>query len=132
MSDDLFAYLNDLPCGPIKGSAEYAYLGHFSEQQWLEAGHNELGLEQQIDAGNIPDLHAAGRNQPAESEPGNIANEGSTAPSMNQQPISDSAQPKRGGLGKLLGMLGGGPSPSDTPPPMDQQSQTLNDAPYTS
>ncbi len=84
MERGLFAYLDDLPCGSIQSSPEYDYLGHFRESQWIEAGHNELGMEQQIEAGNIPDLHASGSNTPAESEPGNISNEGSQAPSMTQ------------------------------------------------
>jgi hypothetical protein len=69
MSDDLYSYLD------LSG-AEYAYLGHFRDMEYICAGHNELGIEEQIDAGNIPDLKMEGKNTPAESEPGNISQSG--------------------------------------------------------
>jgi hypothetical protein len=82
----LYGYLDDLS-GP-----EYEYLGHFNQERYLECGHNTLGIEEQIDAGNIPDLQAMGKNTPAESEPGNIsqsqnagASEGQTRPASMPQ-----------------------------------------------
>lgn len=91
----LYAYLDDLS-GP-----EYEYLGHFDQMQYLEDGHNTLGIEDQIDAGNIPDLHAEGKNTPADSEPGNISQMGDAGASAG------SGQAVAAGQSKSSGVIGG-------------------------
>lgn len=94
---DLFSYLD---CnGP-----EYGYLGHFRAADYLYEGHNDLGLEQQIEAGNIPDLHSAGKNIPAEAEPGNIASQGGmgTSEGTPSRPPSSPTGSSRG-VGSALG-----------------------------
>jgi hypothetical protein len=74
VSDALFDYLH------LDGP-EYDYLGHFRDMEWICEGHNDLGIEQQIDNGQIPNLAIGERNLPADAEPGNIANSGVTGAS---------------------------------------------------
>lgn len=106
----LFDYLDDCD---IQSAPEYDYLGHFRAAEYLQAGHNELGLESQIEAGNIPDLGASGKNLPADAEAGNIAAQGEHSgqsegigkpAAMGQQ----AQAPKGKGLGKVLDMVTGG------------------------
>jgi hypothetical protein len=74
VSDALYDYLH------LEGP-EYDYLGHFRDMEWICEGHNDLGIEQQIDSGSIPNLAIGERNLPADAEPGNIANSGATGTS---------------------------------------------------
>ncbi len=105
MTRDLYSYLDDFD------APEYDYLGHFRSMENICAGHNSLSIQSQIEAGNIPDLQTAGRNTPADSEPGNIA-EGehsgqSAGLGKNVSSGQQQQQSKGGGLGKVLNALPG-------------------------
>jgi hypothetical protein len=99
---DLFAYLDDYD---IQGCPEYDYLGHFRARGYIEAGHNDLRLENQIDEGNIPDISARTHNEPAIGEPGNIssntANPPGTGSGASSATTSSQPQVQRGGLGRM-------------------------------
>lgn len=102
MSDALFDYLH------LDGP-EYDYLGHFRDMEWICEGHNDLGIEQQIDNGQIPNLAIGERNLPADAEPGNIANSGvtgasgATAAQTATQGMGGQAPSGGSGLGSQLG-----------------------------
>ncbi len=107
MSRSLLAYLDDLPCGPIASSPEYSYLGHFRDMEYLDMGHNELELERQIEEGNIPDLQAAGKNTPAEAEPGSISSAGNapSLPAVSAAPAASKGGSITGTVDKASGLV---------------------------
>jgi hypothetical protein len=115
---DLYSYLDDCDIG---SSPLFSYLGHFRDMTYIEQGHNDLAMEDQIDAGNIPDLRAAGHNTPAASAPGNVggSNPGgtgsvgsSTGSGMNQSNAgaagANAYKSHVGGLARAGNLLGSG------------------------